>query len=171
MNSKRKHTKAMIFHFTNLAVLRTTMLLLPLMLVMLTKHDEITNLTVHDLLLTLASKLHFLSKSYSHSSIVRWYANYELWTVRVEGQLWLWTSKYSHSSTTVDCSLLHCCGGKWENEKRKERREKKRFFYFFSSIWNVYYNNLIEWNGSRALWFLVRLRSAVYCLIHNISLT
>lgn len=164
--------KQCIPHLTNLAV--NAVCWLPLMF--LTIHDEIMNLTVPDLLLTLASKLHFLSKSYSHSSIVRWYANYELWTVR------RWRAAVNKQIFAFQKTRLFIIALLWKNgrmrkakrsKQRPERREKYFFIYFFLLLFllsELYYNNLIEWNGSRALWFLVRVYSAVYCLIQYFSL-
>lgn len=167
-------------------------------------HDDkiIMKLTVHDLLLTLASKITFpFSKSYSHSSIVLRYAQilYELWTAAASaadtGSLTVHGTKKGSCERKIFnirnilafqklavCSLLHCCIEwlPWRIRQRREQREIKIdvcvfFLFFFSSSVcvysnSVYYNNLIEWNGSRALWFLVCLRSAVYCLIQYFSL-
>lgn len=66
-------------------------------------------------------------------------------------------NKYSHSKNS-DCSLLHCCGS-WRKNENMSWREKLcsvlRWCVSLSVCVCVYYNNLIEWNGSRALWFLV----------------
>lgn len=67
-----------------------------------------------------------------------------------------------HSNDSRLFIIALCCWKLWTERMRIQ--EKNRFRLFGCVC--VYYNNLIEWNGSRALWFLVCLYifSAVYCV-------
>lgn len=129
-------------------------------------------LTVHNLLLT--SALEIITFPFqNHIRIPLLFSVFEraraceLWVVNQAA-----VNNFSINSKIRGC--LHCWTilRSWENERMRRISEKNRIFSysFFLSACELYYNNLIEWNGSRALWFYICLNFVVYCLVQYFSL-
>lgn len=88
--------------------------------------------------------------------------SYLNWMLLSKGSCEQFSTNIRHSNDSRLFIIALCCWKLWTERMRIQ--EKNRFRLFGCVC--VYYNNLIEWNGSRALWFLVCLYifSAVYCV-------